>query len=77
MALPPNQTKEHFDSDTDSPAAAQPEFAANVDKFNALKSSLGDVAQLDVGDGLQSDAGELKVGVSATDSVVIDCGDLP
>jgi len=76
MALPSNATKVHLDSSTDDPKQARGELASLVDKFNALLAALGNVAELDRGAGLVEVSGALKLEVSSTDVITIDCGSL-
>jgi hypothetical protein len=76
MALPSNATKVHLDSSTDDPKQARGELASLVDKFNALLAALGNVAELDRGAGLIEVSGALKLEVSSTDVITIDCGSL-
>ena len=74
MALPSDATKAHLDSSTDDPKQARGELASLVDKFNALKAALGDMVELDQGAGLTASGGTLKVQVSSSDTISIDCG---
>jgi hypothetical protein len=74
MALPSNATKVHLDSSTDDPKQAR--GASLIDKFNALLAALGNVAELDRGAGLVEVSGALKLEVSSTDVITIDCGSL-
>lgn len=74
MALPSDATKAHLDSSTDDPKQARAELASLVDKFNSLKSVLGNGVELDVGQGLLSSGGTLKVDISSGDTITIDCG---
>jgi hypothetical protein len=76
MALPSNATKVHLDSSTDDPKQARGELASLIDKFNALLAALGNVAELDRGAGLIEVSGALKLEVSSTDVITIDCGSL-
>ena len=76
MALPSNATKVHLDSSTDDPKQSRGELASLVDKFNALLAALGNVAELDRGAGLVEVSGALKLEVSSTDVITIDCGSL-
>jgi hypothetical protein len=76
MALPSNATKVHLDSSTDDPKQARGELASLIDKFNALLAALGNVAELDRGAGLVEVSGALKLEVSSTDVITIDCGSL-
>jgi len=76
MALPADATKNHLDSSTDDPKQARGELADLVDKFNALKAALGDMVELDRGQGLTTSSGTLKVQIQSSDSITIDCGSI-
>ena len=76
MALPADATKNHLDSSTDDPKQARGELADLVDKFNALKSALGDMVELDRGQGLTTSSGTLKVQIQSSDTITIDCGSI-
>ena len=76
MALPADATKNHLDSSTDDPKQARSELADLVDKFNALKAALGDMVELDRGQGLTTSSGTLKVQIQSSDSITIDCGSI-
>lgn len=76
MALPADATKNHLDSSTDDPKQARSELADLVDKFNALKAALGDMVELDRGQGLTTSGTTLKVQIQSSDSITIDCGSI-
>jgi len=76
MALPSDATKVHLDSSTDDPKQARGELADLVDKFNSLKGVLGDMVELDRGQGLTDSSGTLKLQVISTDAITIDCGSI-
>lgn len=76
MALPADATKNHLDSSTDDPKQARSELADLVDKFNALKAALGDMVELDRGQGLTTSSGTLKVQIQSSDTITIDCGSI-
>lgn len=76
MALPTSATKVHLDSSTDDPKQARGELASLVDKFNALLLALGNVAELDRGQGLVEVSGALQIGINSTDTITIDLGTL-
>lgn len=74
MALPSDATKVYLDSSTDDPKQARGELADLVDKFNSLKGVLGNGVELDIGEGLQSSSGTLRVNITSASTVSIDCG---
>jgi len=76
MALPSDATKIHLDASTDDPKQARPELADLVDKYNALKNALGNIVELDNGEGLTIEAGTLKVQIQASDNISIDYGSI-
>ena len=76
MALPSDATKNHLDSATDDPKQARGELADLVDKFNSLKGALGDMVELDRGEGLTTDTGTLKVQIESSQTITIDCGSI-
>lgn len=68
MALPSDATKIHLDQATDDPKQARVELADLVDKFNALKNTLGNIVESNAGEGLA------VVGASPPFSLDIDLG---
>jgi len=76
MALPADATKAHLDASTDDPKQARSELADLVDKYNALKNALGNMVELDNGEGLAIDSGTLTVQIQASDNITIDCGSI-
>lgn len=74
MALPSDATKVHLDASTDDPKQARGELVDLIDKFNALKAALGNMVELDTGEGLTTSGGTLKVQIQASDTITIDCG---
>ena len=76
MALPSDATKVHLDQSTDDPKQARAELVSLIDKFNSLKSVLGDTVELNRGDGLVESSGELKVQIASSDTITIDCGSI-
>jgi len=76
MALPSDATKVHLDASTDDPKQARLELVALIDKFNSLKAALGNIVELDTGEGVTSSGGTLKVQIQASDSINIDCGSI-
>ena len=69
-------TKANFDSPSDSPRQAQPEFAANVDKTNAFQNSVRPMGFANAGAGLTIESGAAKVDIGPTDDVDIDFGEM-
>ena len=83
-AKPADQANTNFAAETDNPRLARATLAANVVKANQLKDSIGAMGFADPGPGLvavPATAGDtttqptMKVGINATDDVVIDLGD--
>lgn len=72
MALPSDQENVNVDQATDDPKLARVDIKENVDKFNSLKSVLGDGVELDVGDALKDDgAGNIAVDLAADSGIEI------
>lgn len=76
MALPSDATKVHLDASTDDPKQARGELVSLVDKFNSLKGALGNIVELDTGEGITASSGTLKVQIQSSDDITIDCGSI-
>ena len=74
MALPTPVSLTHLDNQNDDPRQAREQLFELGTKFNALLAALGNHVELDIGDGLVSEGGRLKVSIDPQDDVHIDEG---
>lgn len=78
MALPTSATRVHLQSGTSDPKQARVELYNLIGKFNDLLTHLNsvDFADNGMGDGLSISSGNIKVDITSSDTVTIDCGGL-
>ena len=78
MALPTSATRVHLQFGTSDPKQARVELYNLIGKFNDLLTHLDsiDFAENGMGDGLSISSGSIKVDITSSDTVTIDCGSL-
>tara|TARA_A100001015_G_C14627256_1_gene570251 strand:+ start:271 stop:510 length:240 start_codon:yes stop_codon:yes gene_type:complete len=78
MTLPTSATRTHLQSGTSDPKQARVELHTLIGKFNDLLTHLNsvDFADNGMGDGLSISSGNIKVDITSSDTVTIDCGGL-
>ena len=70
----PASPKTHLDDQGDDASQARPQLETAIDNLNTLNAGLGNIADKNVGAGLEISGTTIKVAIGPTDDVDIDHG---